>query len=186
MTPIRGRNFTGIPTAMSSNPSAPQPKYGDTATALRKANPGGIDVNAYTGSMWAKPGSYNAAKALPKTPMSRTSPTPAPVQNIPGSEDSLPDAYPAPTAPTPRPPQQTEAANPLTNSADEMPLDGETEDLDPGESLGVTQRGAGVPSGDDAVPGAPKAGLFAGKFPSKKPDRYGNFTRKLFGRGAPV
>ncbi len=100
-----------------------------------------------------------------------------------------PAVQPTAPAPNPPPPQQTEAVNPLTNSgsAPKTQLAGTTQDVNPGQAMGFSQRGATVPQGQDAMPSAPGehmagSGLYARKFGNKRSaDLYGDYIRKIFG-----
>ncbi len=114
---------------------------------------------------------------------------PSPAGSYAPASVAQPGAQPARPTPPP-PPPQTEAVNPLTNSgsAPKSQLAGTTEDIDPAQAMGFSQRGGGVPAGTDAAPDEDGhtggTGLYARKFNNpKSASLYDKYVRQLFGSG---
>ncbi len=76
---------------------------------------------------------------------------------------------------------QTESNNPLTGTGNAEEED-TTDQVDPGQALGVNQRGSGTPKGADALDGnVGGSGLYARKFGNpKSASLYGSYVKKLF------
>lgn len=103
---------------------------------------------------------------------------------------ALPTAMPAALQPAidspgaPAVSQQSEGANPMTGATSTQPEDS-TEDIDPGQALGMKQRGSSLPRGTDAQPSSGNvggSGLYARTFSSpKSASIYDKYVKDLFG-----
>lgn len=121
----------------------------------------------------------------PSPPALRTALTPPLPPVIPAA---IQPALNSPGAVVPSPatvPQQREAVNPLSGSLGTGQTPGTTAPINPGAALGVNQRGASVPRGQDALPEDEAnyggTGLYRRKFANpKSAATYGSYVKSLF------
>jgi len=181
----------GAPVGTAAQPS-PNPTAPVRTTPLTPAGPGpapgrgGIDVRSYTGSMYSRGGAMpnpgyqpqpSAEAAADRALKARFGPPP----NERGQIDLSIDPRSRPVAPA----QQTEAANPLTGTASTQ-MEGTSAPINAGKAMGFTQRGAGVPRGNDASGGANVGGtgLYARRFATpQSAAMYSDYVKRLFGEG---
>lgn len=189
----------GAPVGTAAQPS-PNPTAPVRTTPLTPTGPGtapgrgGIDVRSYTGSMWQQYNPANAGAMAPRAiPGYQTKPSAeaaadralkarfGPPPNERGQIDLSIDPRSRPIAPA----QQTEAANPLTGTASTQ-MESTSAPVNAGKAMGFTQRGAGVPRGNDASGGANVGGtgLYARRFATpQSAAMYSDYVRRLFGDG---
>lgn len=189
-TPFSGVNPTEV-AAPASTPvarvgSAPRPAMARPITGLRRVTPnagGTITRNGVTTTFAPSP--YNPSPDRPNLggTMTRNGITKA---VPPGAAASLATpAAPVAAATTVAAPQ-TESNNPLTGDTNQDAED-TTQAVDPGQALGLNQRGSSTARGADAIPGSGKGGvggtgIFARQFANpKSAGLYDSYVRKIFG-----
>lgn len=170
--PVAGKsNFgTGVQPARGT-PQTPR-RLGTMTSADLNRSPNG-SPNGVKPSLTGAPVTSGYSEYHPQTPslLTRTPPTAAPVPASPTNRGPSPaalkflqDGVPpsaAPLAPVASAPvaapttsaaQQTETANPLSGDTNDS-AGGTTQAVDPAMAMGFSRRGAGVPRGQDAMPG---------------------------------
>lgn len=173
---------------LTTGPSAAAASNGEFGSGLVKAAPTGGGVITRGSEVIDVPAGKTGIRRAPAPSVPPPQPAlapalkpvlpitqPAAIQpalNTPGIPVASPTTAAAP---------QTEGANPLTGDGNAQP-GGTTDQINPAQKLGFSQRGDGIPAGQDAVSNSGGSGLYKRTFANpKSASIYDKYVKKIFG-----